>query len=233
MNQLPKVLIKCVCTYLLKIDIIFLACINKYFEKTLPCIYTKVKPIVYYWAPRYHIIILSQINIYLNAASQGYVEILEYLKNVKYNFDDGWTMYLCDYAAKNGHLNVLKWARNNQCKWNSNVCSYAAKIGNLEIIQWINALPVYEQPKHKYLVYRPRMQNCGWKSDQNICSSAIFNGHKHVVKWALENGCEMSDKFKFAKIRTFDEICEYIDKNKNNNIKSKKKGKANKINYIT
>ena len=32
----------------------------------------------------------------------------------------------CNYAAKNGHLEVLKWARQNGCDWNSNTCSYAA-----------------------------------------------------------------------------------------------------------
>ena len=37
-----------------------------------------------------------------------------------------WNEYTCTYAAKNGHLDVLKWARENGCPWDEDTCSYAA-----------------------------------------------------------------------------------------------------------
>ena len=30
-------------------------------------------------------------------------------------------------AARGGHLEVLKWARENGCDWNISTCSYAAE----------------------------------------------------------------------------------------------------------
>jgi len=40
------------------------------------------------------------------------------------------------FAAGNGHLEVLKYARSNGCPWNEEVCSYAACNGHLEILKW-------------------------------------------------------------------------------------------------
>ena len=37
-------------------------------------------------------------------------------------------LYICSYAAQNGHLEILKWARENGCQWNSYTCSYAAEV---------------------------------------------------------------------------------------------------------
>ena len=37
---------------------------------------------------------------------------------------------------ENGHLEVLKWARENGCEWNSWTCAYAAQNGHLEVLKW-------------------------------------------------------------------------------------------------
>ena len=39
-------------------------------------------------------------------------------------------------AAKGGHLEVLKWARANDCPWGALTCAWAAKCGHLEVLQW-------------------------------------------------------------------------------------------------
>ena len=39
-------------------------------------------------------------------------------------------------AALYGHLEILKWARENGCEWDQQVCSYAASIGHFEILKW-------------------------------------------------------------------------------------------------
>ena len=50
---------------------------------------------------------------------------LEVLKWARENGCD-WNSWTCSCAALNGHLEVLKWARQNGCDWNSYTCSYAA-----------------------------------------------------------------------------------------------------------
>ena len=37
---------------------------------------------------------------------------------------------------KNGHLEVLQWARANECSWNASTCANAARKGHLEVLQW-------------------------------------------------------------------------------------------------
>ena len=42
----------------------------------------------------------------------------------------------CAYAAINGHLNILIWARQNGCDWNFVTCSHAVSGGHLEVLIW-------------------------------------------------------------------------------------------------
>ena len=42
----------------------------------------------------------------------------------------------CVYAAVNGHLEILKWARENGCPWDKCTCTYAASNGHLEVLKW-------------------------------------------------------------------------------------------------
>jgi len=53
----------------------------------------------------------------------------------------------CSWAAEGGHLEVLKWARENGCPWNERTCSCAAKGGHLEVLKWAreNGCPWGEQ----------------------------------------------------------------------------------------
>ena len=44
--------------------------------------------------------------------------------------------YTCSQAALGGHLEVLKWARENGCEWDSDTCSNAAIEGHLEVLNW-------------------------------------------------------------------------------------------------
>jgi hypothetical protein len=47
-------------------------------------------------------------------------------------------------AAKGGHLEVLKWARENGCPWDEDDVRVAAEGGHLETLKWAreNELPV-------------------------------------------------------------------------------------------
>ena len=39
-------------------------------------------------------------------------------------------------AATGGHLEVLKWARENGCPWNEYDLSCAAEGGHIEVLKW-------------------------------------------------------------------------------------------------
>ena len=80
---------------------------------------------------------------------------------------------LCFYAAKGGHLEVLKWLRENGCPWDSCTCYSAAKGGHLEVLKWL------------------RENGCPW--DSNTCAHAAQGGHLEVLKWARQNGCHWAE----------------------------------------
>ncbi len=42
----------------------------------------------------------------------------------------------CDFAAGNGHLAILQWARENNCPWDAVTCAKAAENGHLKLLKW-------------------------------------------------------------------------------------------------
>ena len=76
---------------------------------------------------------------------------------------------ICKYAASDGHLAVLQWARAHGCPWDERTCEYAAKNGHLAVLQWARA------------------QGCPW--DAWTCIMAESNGHIAVLQWARAQGC--------------------------------------------
>jgi len=72
-------------------------------------------------------------------------------------------------AAKNGHLNCLKYARENGCLWGKMTCSNAAEQGHLDCLKYAHE------------------NGCFW--DQTTCSKAAKNGHLECLKYAHQNGC--------------------------------------------
>jgi len=43
---------------------------------------------------------------------------------------------LCDYAAGEGKLELLKFAHENGCRWDEGTCAYAAENGHLEVLKY-------------------------------------------------------------------------------------------------
>ena len=76
---------------------------------------------------------------------------------------------VCANAAREGQLEVLKWARDRGCQWNAGTCSGAAEGGHLDVLQWARA------------------NGCEW--DWETCAFAAEGGHLEVLQWARENGC--------------------------------------------
>ncbi len=81
-----------------------------------------------------------------------------------------WDSLICTNAAFYGHFELLKWAHENGCRWNSDTCANAARNGYLEILKWAIA------------------NGCKWTAE--TCSNAAAGGYLDVLKWARGNGCD-------------------------------------------
>jgi hypothetical protein len=50
-----------------------------------------------------------------------------------------WDKYTCFYAASGGHLETLKWARENGCPWDKYKClKEAQKFNHKYVVNYIN-----------------------------------------------------------------------------------------------
>ena len=71
---------------------------------------------------------------------------------------------LCELAAEDGSLSIVKWLRENKFEWNKSTCEAAAVNGHIKVLKWA------------------RKNGCEW--DEKTCSYAALNGHFEVLKWA-------------------------------------------------
>lgn len=79
------------------------------------------------------------------------------------------TTRVCEKAAAAGHLELLKYARQEGHQWNDAATREAGKNGHLETLKWL------------------RSQGCPWCLC--LCSLAAKEGHFNILKWARANGC--------------------------------------------
>ena len=83
---------------------------------------------------------------------------------------------MCESAALGGHLDVLKWARENGCPWMSgHICTRAAQHGRLHVLKWAHA------------------QGC--RLDESVCYVADLGGHAAVLKWLRKHGCPEEEDY--------------------------------------
>lgn len=88
-----------------------------------------------------------------------------------------WNSDVCGFAALNGNLEMLKWAKSNGCNWNLrdgkyelDVASSAAVGGHLEIVKWARA------------------NGCKWNWE--VCIFAAFYGRLDIFKYVLTSGID-------------------------------------------
>ena len=100
-----------------------------------------------------------------------------YLETLKWARANGrsWNELTCAYAAKNGHLETLKWARENGCPWDGWTCAGAAQGGHLEILKW------------------SRVNGCPW--NKRTCEYAAANNHLEILEWARDNECQCRGEY--------------------------------------
>ena len=80
-----------------------------------------------------------------------------------------WSTLTCCRAAENGHLPALKYLHENGCPWDSGACNSAAAKGQLPALQYLHE------------------NGCPW--DSYTCCCAATKGYLFVLKYLHENGC--------------------------------------------
>jgi len=122
----------------------------------------------------------------------GSVEVLEYLEGRGYEFGRG----VCDGAAREGHLEALKFLRglDPPCPWNKETCAYAARGGHLDVLKFSRAQDP-PCPWDEYTCWAAasegRLDVLKWLRDQDppcpwdawTCAGAAEGGHLDVLKW--------------------------------------------------
>lgn len=106
----------------------------------------------------------------------------------------------CEYFAKEGLVNLLKWARENGCKWNSLVCVKAARAGHLEALKWAhengckwNSLVCVKAAAGGHLNVLRYLEEIGHRFSSFVCEVAVSNGHLEAAEWLIERGFLFGD----------------------------------------
>jgi hypothetical protein len=81
---------------------------------------------------------------------------------------------ICVFATESGHLEVLKWAKKNNCCWGEEICSLAAEGGYFDILKWA------------------RSNGCPWNA--YTCSSAASRGYFEALRAALARNIKMGQR---------------------------------------
>jgi len=116
--------------------------------------------------------------VWRNAAEHGQVEVLALLRENQLSTTKG----VCEKAAFNGHLNVLKWARaqNPPFEWSENTCVNAAAYGELHVLKWL------------------REHGCPW--DSRVLVVASKNAATDIKEWAENNGLNRTNVLKRKRV---------------------------------
>ena len=139
--------------------------LNNFEKYTLECAYYGYANMI---LPNYirpdNKILYNYPRLYFNSAKRKFKKLIKIL----FHCNKSCKINICSGAAFGGHLNLLKWARENGCDWDSLTCTAAACNGHMDILKWA------------------RENGCDWNSD--ACAYAALNGHLEVLKWAREHG---------------------------------------------
>ena len=106
----------------------------------------------------------------INAALGGHMEIIEWA--VQNGAKWKWSLQLITYTAQYGKLEMAKKLRLRGFPVSERTCAYAAFGGHLDFLKWLRSEP----------------NPCPWDSD--TIKYAHEQGHQHVVRWAIDNGCQ-------------------------------------------
>ena len=138
-----------------------------------------------------------------SAAEQGNLEMVKYCVANEHPIDE----VECAYAADGGHLEVLKYLREEvKAPWYSNTANWAAGNGHLHILEYL-----VERKYDKYdeyacrnaamdghldcLKYLHETAKAPW--DEEAIRSAHENNHAECVQYLLDNDCPLPDYWRY------------------------------------
>lgn len=171
-----------------------------------------------------------------NAASRGYLEILEWCINNGCPFNDK----ILETAAKRGHLNIVKWII-KEMKLEPTVitCNNASRKGHVILLEWLldNRYIHSKEEIIKYaslngqihilesLLKRTQENESNFGSlilSKNgfVCVWASIGGHLKTLKWALKVGCSWHPNIAYHTKYAFHRIYKWMAKHGYNNVDS-------------
>ena len=81
----------------------------------------------------------------------------------------GAAIYVCEEAALQGSVRLLKWTQENNHVWSVLTCRCAAHNGHLDMLKYLHE------------------NGCPW--DRFTCYCAVLNGHWDCLQYAVDNKC--------------------------------------------
>ena len=193
----------------------------------------------------------KKIRIRLNCnkfAVSGHINLLEWMKDTVSN--DSWCFYnknyypglvlipfqiplteitnsnfkentICKKAIKGGHLELLKWAKKNNCKLDSDLYLVAARYNQMIIIQWLyeNGIKTHRDMSIVAAKYNnfnilkwSRKKGCRWHKE--ICYHAAKNNNFEMLLFARKGGCPWNEKtFSAAALNNNFEMLNFLREN--------------------
>ena len=135
----------------------------------------------------------------IECAAESVSRALLYLGMERLN-DSTRANALFQAAAKDGHLDVLKWGQSYGYKLETMLDKHtfakAALFGHLEVVKYLRTLGIpWDKNTCRYaarnghfeLLKWVRANECPW--DKRTCAYAAMRGHLEILKWARANQC--------------------------------------------
>eukprot|EP00953_Heterococcus_sp_UTEX-ZZ885_P002106 1644-Heterococcus_DN1.PRE.5 len=108
------------------------------------------------------------------------------------NYGGELTARTSEGAAAGAHLCVLEFLRDEGCEWDETACAAAAKHGHLFILRWLHE------------------EGCPW-FEEDICSDAAVSGSTEVLLYLMQQGCVLNlDTMRSAAMMGHLAICQFL-----------------------
>ena len=137
------------------------------------------------------------------AAEGGYVDMLKkYWSDIPEKKKSlSMSSVTCSSAARQGHMETLKWLRSEGCPWKASVCMGAARNGHFEVLKWLRSEGCpWDEWACRYAAEEGRWEVLKWlrsegcPCEEKACSGAATYGHLQVLKWLRSEGCPWDEE---------------------------------------
>lgn len=126
------------------------------------------------------------MNGFRGATKRGFLDVIEWIGTKKCGMDSR----VCTLAARSNRLDILIFARENNCPWTFDVLYQAAFNGHFKILDWSLSNNI-ESCK--------RISNNNCSVIDGAIIFAAYAGRKDVIKWLISKGGQLtSPVFAFA-----------------------------------